>query len=100
MQEATNGVDRIIDALDMMETEEERKKDPGYQPNIMLLGLTGSEFVWKAVRSIRANDLQSVLTMLSFSDALAILKLIPEWLERPENVRFLQCYTEKAGRFL
>lgn len=88
VQEAAHGVDRIIDALDMMETEEERKKEPGYQPNVMLLGLSGSEYVLKAVRTIRANDLEAVLTMLSFSDALALLKLIPQWLGGPLNVSF------------
>lgn len=87
-QEAAHGVDRLIDALDMMETEEERKGEAGYQPNVMLLGVTGSEYVLKAVRTIRANDLEAVLTMLSFPDALAILKLIPRWLDGPLNV----CY--------
>lgn len=72
----------------MMETEEERKKEPGYQPNVMLLGLSGSDYVLKAVRTIRANDLEAVVTMLSFSDALALLKLIPHWLDGPLNVCF------------
>jgi len=84
-------VDRIIDALDMMETEEERKKESGFQPNVLLMGMSGSEFVLKAIRSIRANDLEAVLTTLSFSDAFTILRLIPQWLDGPLHVRMPRC---------
>lgn len=70
-----------------METEEESKKEAGFQPNVMLMGMTGSQYVLSAVRTIRANDLEAVLTTLSFSDALAVLRLIPEWLDGPLNVR-------------
>eukprot|EP00892_Ulva_mutabilis_P003716 jgi/Ulvmu1/1716/UM116_0030.1 len=85
-QESARGADLIIDALDMMETEEEREKEPGFQPNVMLMGMTGSEYVLSAVRNIRPNDLEAVVTTLSFSDALAVLRLIPRWLDGPLNV--------------
>lgn len=92
MQEAQLGVDKIIDALDIMETEEERKLEPGYQPNVMLLGLSGSQYLLRAVSSIRANDLDTASVSLSFTDALTLLKMIPAWIEDPLNVRFgLSC---------
>lgn len=87
VQEAQLGVDKIIDALDIMETEEERKLEPGYQPNVMLLGLSGSEFLLQAVSSIRANDLETACVSLSFTDALILLKMVPPWIESPLNVR-------------
>lgn len=87
LQEAQLGVDKIIDALDLMETEEERKFEPGYQPNVMLLGMSGSQYLLRAVSSIRANDLDTACVSLSFSDALTLLKMVPAWIEDPLNVR-------------
>jgi U3 small nucleolar RNA-associated protein 12 len=70
-----------------METEEERKLEPGYQPNVMLLGLTGSQYLLRAVSSIRVHELETACVSLSFSDALTLLKKVPEWIEDPLNVR-------------
>ena len=81
------GADKIVDALDLMETEEERKLEPGYHPNVLLLGLTGSQYVLRCVSSLRANDLETACVSLSFADALALLKLVPAWIEDPLNVR-------------
>jgi U3 small nucleolar RNA-associated protein 12 len=87
LQEAVQGVDKIVDALDMMETEEDRMSEPGYQPNVLLMGMTGSQYVLRAVSSIRANDLEAACVSLSFTDALALLKLVPAWVTDPLHVR-------------
>lgn len=83
------GTDKVVDALDLMETEEERKLEPGYQPNVLLLGLTGSQYVLRAVSSLRANDLETTCVSLSFADALTLMKLVPGWIEDPLNVRYV-----------
>lgn len=81
LQETSSAADRIIDALDMALEDDERSREGAYQPNLLMGGLSGSNFVLRTISDIRANDQEAALTTLPFLDALKILGMIPEWLK-------------------
>jgi len=94
--ESVSAADALVDALEMAAHEEERHRDhqkqlaaggksgavPSLAPNPMMLGLTGSAYVLRALSSVRASDLESALLMLPFTDALRLLGYLPTWLEQ------------------
>ncbi|KAF5835893.1 quinon protein alcohol dehydrogenase-like superfamily [Dunaliella salina] len=94
--ESVSAADALVDALEMAAHEEERHRDhqkqlaaggksgaaQGLAPNPMMLGLTGSAYVLRALSSVRASDLESALLMLPFTDALRLLGYLPTWLEQ------------------
>jgi Dip2/Utp12 Family len=80
MQETASAADRIIDALDMAADDAERRAEAAYQPNVLMLGLSGPQFVLRAVADVRASDLEATLTTLPYTDALALLEMVPAWL--------------------
>lgn len=85
-QESVSATDRIIEALDMAEAEAEAATEPGARPNPLMLGLTGSQYVLRAVAAVRANDLELVLLMLPFPDALKLLRFVEDWLSDTAQV--------------
>lgn len=78
--------DRIIDALDMAAVDSERAREPGYRPNPLMLGLSGSEYVLRTIADIRASNLEAALTPLPYPDALKILEFAFEWLSNMSRV--------------
>ncbi|XP_077239546.1 transducin family protein / WD-40 repeat family protein isoform X2 [Tasmannia lanceolata] len=70
-QETLTATDLIIDALDVAETESKRisqhKEDKrsgkatDYQPNVMMLGLSPSDYVLRALSNVHTNDLEQTL---------------------------------------
>jgi U3 small nucleolar RNA-associated protein 12 len=71
--------------------EEESQQEAGYQPNVLLLGLTPGQYVLRAVRAVRSNDLEAALMVLAFPDALKVLSYVPGWLEDTSAVRSARC---------
>lgn len=89
MQESAAASDRIIAALDMAAAEAEATQAAGggsHQPNPLLMGLSGSQYVLRAVADVRANDLEPTLMTLPFPDALRILEMAREWLADASRV--------------
>lgn len=80
MQETGSVADRILDALAMAADDAARRQEADYQPNLLLMGLSGPQHVLKTVAGVRANDLEPALTTLPFTDALTILEMVPGWL--------------------
>ncbi|XP_047954497.1 WD repeat-containing protein 3 [Salvia hispanica] len=96
--ETVTAADSILEALDIAEEElkriaehEERSKGRAadFQPNILMLGLSPSEFVLRAVSSVHTNDLEQALLALPFSDSLRILSYLKEWISHPEKVELV-----------
>ena len=85
-QETATATDRILDALDMAADDADRRKEADYQPNLLLMGLSGEAHVLATVAGIRANDLEAALTMLPFTDALRVLEMVPQWLHDTSKV--------------
>ena len=86
--EALSGTDRIIEALELASTEEQARAEPGgaeRAPNPILLGLSPSAYVLRAVRSVRAPDLEQALLLLPFTDALRVLEHCLRWLGAEEG---------------
>ncbi|KAE8692506.1 putative phosphatidylinositol-4-phosphate 5-kinase [Hibiscus syriacus] len=79
-QETLTATDSIIDALDVAEVElkriaeheeeQARGKVAEFQPNMIMLGLSPSDYVLCALSNISTNDLEQTLLALPFSDAL------------------------------
>lgn len=80
-------MDRVIEALDMAAAEADRASEPNFAPNPMMLGQSGSAHVLSALQGVRANDLETVLLLLPFSDALLLLSYLPSWLTTSAQVR-------------
>ncbi|XP_073009438.1 uncharacterized protein [Typha latifolia] len=98
-QETLTATDVVIDALDTAEEEikridqhkEEQKngKESEFQPNIMMRGLSPSDYVLHALSNVHANDLEQTLLSLPFSDALKIMSYMKEWALIPDKVELV-----------
>ncbi|PQQ19784.1 WD repeat-containing protein 3 [Prunus yedoensis var. nudiflora] len=98
-KETITATDSIIDALDIAEVElkrlaeHEEEKSRGkvaeFQPNIVLLGLSPSDYVLRAVSNVQTNDLEQTLLALSFSDALKLLSYSKDWILHPDKVELI-----------
>lgn len=98
-RETLTAADSIIDALDMAEAEltridqhKEDKKSGKYsdfQPNIMLRGLSPSDYVLSTISSVHTNDLEYALLSLTFSDSLKLLSYLKEWSIHPDKVELV-----------
>ena len=89
-----SAVDKIIEALDMASTETARQAESSagtpFAPNPFLLGLSPSAYVLRSLADVRANDLETVLIMLPFTDALKMLSYLSGWLISSAQVRLSQ----------
>ncbi|KAG9156003.1 hypothetical protein Leryth_012074 [Lithospermum erythrorhizon] len=98
-QETLSGTDSIIEALDMADAEikrlaehEEDKlkgKLAHFHPNILMLGLSPSDFVLRAISNVQTNDLELTLLALPFSDALKLLSHLKDWATIPDKVELV-----------
>ncbi|XXG49713.1 hypothetical protein AAC387_Pa02g3814 [Persea americana] len=98
-QETLTATDLIIDALDMAEAEMKRldqhKEDvksgtrSDFQPNVMMLGLSPSDYVFRAISNVTTNDLEQTLLSLPFSDALKVFSYLKNWVSNPDKVELV-----------
>lgn len=86
-QESVTAADSIIEALDLAEAEYERihvhEASNGksvFQPNVLMIGLTPSAYVLRALCNVRASDLEQALLALPFTDALKLMAYLKEWM--------------------
>lgn len=97
--ETVTAADSIMEALDIAEEElkriaeheEERSKGKvaDFKPNILMLGLSPSGFVLRALSSVHTNDLEQALLALPFSDSLRVLSYLKEWVTFPDKVELV-----------
>ncbi|KAG8376622.1 hypothetical protein BUALT_Bualt09G0082600 [Buddleja alternifolia] len=97
--ETVTAADSIMEALDtaheelkrIAEHEEEKSKVKvgDFRPNIIMLGLSPSEYVLRAVSSVRTNDLEQALLALPFSDSLRVLSYLKDWVAFPDKVELV-----------
>ncbi|WOL09865.1 WD repeat-containing protein 3 isoform X1 [Canna indica] len=98
-KETLSATDLIIDALDMADAEikridehkEDQKNGKGgeFQPNIMMRGLSPSDYVLKTLANVNTNDLEQTLLSLPFSDALKLMSYLKEWILIPDKVELV-----------
>ncbi|KAK4750068.1 hypothetical protein SAY87_027517 [Trapa incisa] len=98
-QETLSACDSIIEALDLAETETERiaeyeeEKTKGkvteFQPNYLMLGLSPSAFVLRALSNVQTSDLEQTLLTLPFSDTLKLLSYMTDWSQYPDKVELV-----------
>ncbi|KAF3441786.1 hypothetical protein FNV43_RR15701 [Rhamnella rubrinervis] len=98
-KETLSATDSIIDALDIAEAElkriaeHEEEKTRGklaeFQPNIILNGLSPSDYILRALSNVQTNDLEQTLLALPFSDALKLLSYLKNWILNPDKVELV-----------
>ncbi|KAK6942734.1 Small-subunit processome, Utp12 [Dillenia turbinata] len=98
-QETLTATDSIIEALDLAdialkriaECEEEKAKGliADFRPNILMLGLSPSDYVLRAVSNVCTNDLEQTLLSLPFSDALKLMSYLRDWAMIPDKVELV-----------
>eukprot|EP00252_Welwitschia_mirabilis_P023899 TRINITY_DN6886_c0_g1_i2.p1 TRINITY_DN6886_c0_g1~~TRINITY_DN6886_c0_g1_i2.p1 ORF type:complete len:324 (-),score=71.14 TRINITY_DN6886_c0_g1_i2:373-1344(-) len=98
-QETISATDSILDALDTAEAESDRLKKyqedvnngikSQFQPNVMMLGLSPSEYVLRAISSVRTSDLEQTLLALPFTDALKLFSYLMDWLKKGDKIELV-----------
>nr|XP_043613156.1 WD repeat-containing protein 3 [Erigeron canadensis] len=98
-QETLSATDSIIEALDIAveelkriaehEAEKRRGKTAEFRSNIIMLGLSPSEYILLAVSKVHTNDLEQTLLALPFADALNLLSYLKEWSSNPDKVELV-----------
>ncbi|XP_062117383.1 uncharacterized protein LOC133831195 [Humulus lupulus] len=98
-KETLSATDTIIDALDIAEVELKRLTDyeeekargkvSAFQPNVLLLGLSPSEYILRAISKVQTSDLEQTLLALPFSDALQLLTYLKEWTSNSDKVELV-----------
>lgn len=98
-QETLSATDLILDALDVAEVElrriaehqEENTKGnvTEYQPNVIMRGLSPSNYVLHAFTNVHTNDLEQTLLALPFSDGLKLLSYFKDWTSNPDKVELV-----------
>lgn len=59
---------------------------PTPAPNPLLLGMSPSAYVLRAVRAVKPSDMEATLLMLPFHDSLTLLQHVVEWLQSARAV--------------
>lgn len=98
-QETLTATDAIIEALDMANAElkriaeHEEDKSKGrvseFRSNILMLGLSPSDYVLRALSSVHTNDLEQTLMALLFSDVLELLSYLEGWASARDKVELV-----------
>ncbi|KAK9290842.1 hypothetical protein L1049_009046 [Liquidambar formosana] len=98
-QETLSATDLIIEALDTADAElkriAEHKEDKtrgkvsDFQPNVLMLGLSPSDFVLRQISNVHTNDLEQTLLALPFTDALKLMAYLKEWTLNPDKVELV-----------
>ncbi|GAB2272268.1 Dip2/Utp12 protein [Dionaea muscipula] len=98
-EETLTATDLIIDALDLAEVEskriseheeeQRRGKIAVFQPNILMLGLSPSDYVLRTLSNVRTSDLEQTLLTLPFSDASKLLSYLKGWSSYPDKIELI-----------
>lgn len=94
--ETVTAADDIVGALDMAAAEEERIqeardafRESDYVPNPLLMGLSPSDYVLRAIAKVRKSELEQALLLVPFMDALKLLQFCTTWLTQGSNIELL-----------
>ena len=69
--------------------------------NVLMMGATPSQYVCKAVFSVRPADLEQALMCLPFTSALELLGYLRDWLKVPSPATCTpSCRTKRTSRAL
>lgn len=111
--ESVSAADAIIDALDLASAEEERLEEfekagggggsegkSGLPPNPLLLGLSPSQYVLKALMQVRSTELEQALLLVPFTDALRLLGYLSVWLEEGSGGTKVESLTRATALLL
>ncbi|KAK9755554.1 hypothetical protein RND81_01G034100 [Saponaria officinalis] len=98
-QETLTATDLILDALDMAEvettriTEHEEETRRGkvskFVPNMLMLGLSPSDYVLRSLSKVQTSDLEQTLLALPFSDSLKLLSYLKYWKTNKEKIEIV-----------
>lgn len=60
-----------------------------FRPNILMLGLSPSDYVLRAISNVNTNDLEQTLLSLPFSDTLKLMSYLKDWASNPDKVELI-----------
>ncbi|KAN0008887.1 hypothetical protein ACTFIU_009553 [Dictyostelium citrinum] len=70
--------------------QDELNQIPPYQPNIIMLGLSPSEYLWNRINRIRPSDLEEALRVLPFSVMRTLFEYFNIWIDQSgKSVEFI-----------
>ncbi|EFA80214.1 WD40 repeat-containing protein [Heterostelium album PN500] len=90
--------EEILDAVLLAENERIRLKeyqetaqteDEPYNPNILLFGMSPSDYLWNKVFKVRASDLEEALVVLPYSTLKPLFTYFSEWLNAGKSVELI-----------
>lgn len=88
--ETVSAADALVEALDLAISEEKRmKEDKNPQENPLLLGLTPSEYVLRALEQVRGSELEQALLLVPFTDSLTLLNYLATWLKHTSKIELV-----------
>ncbi|XP_020577298.1 WD repeat-containing protein 3 [Phalaenopsis equestris] len=95
-QETITAADMIIDALDTAQDELKRYdqfnvdrqngKSGQFQPNVIMSGLSPSDYVLHSISNVHTSDLEQTLLSLPYSDALVLMSYLKNWVQNSDKV--------------
>lgn len=98
-QETVTATDSILEALDTADAENDRLQQyeeemknglkTRFQPNVVMLGLSPSAYILRAVSAVRTNDLEQTLLALPFTDALKLFSFLKQWISDGNKVELV-----------
>ncbi|KAJ0970245.1 hypothetical protein J5N97_023122 [Dioscorea zingiberensis] len=86
-QETLTAADSILEAIDTADVKNGNASQ--FQPNILMRGLSPSDYVINAISSVHTNDLEQTLLSLPFTDSLKLLSYMKDWLTRFDKVELV-----------
>jgi len=93
--------ERILEALDLVEEERKQREEyqkeiaqaqhikltvPPFEPSVLLLGKTPSDYLLWVVTQIKTANLESALIILPFTQVLILLKYLEGWIRENKEV--------------
>ncbi|KAJ4826563.1 hypothetical protein Tsubulata_018747 [Turnera subulata] len=106
-QETLTATDLIIEALDVADVELKRIAEheeisrgsaAEFHPNPIMLGLSPTDYILRAIANVQTNDLEQTLLALPFSDALKLLSFLKDWIAYPDKTHHNQLISTPAAR--
>ncbi|PKA52792.1 Dynein assembly factor with WDR repeat domains 1 [Apostasia shenzhenica] len=98
-KETFASVDLVIDALDTAEAELKRydqynadkqnRKVGEFQPNVLMRGLSPSDYVLHAICDVQSNALEQALLCLPYTDALKLMSYLKDWIQNSDKVELV-----------
>lgn len=91
--ESVTAADTLLDSLEVAENEltrlktyNEKPSSEKFESNPLMMGLSPSAYVLRAVNRVKAADLEAAIVCLPFANALILCTYLAEWLSKRQSI--------------